>query len=412
MEAGGVDHRFSRDIKLPSPDVATEYVRRYRGTHLEGHATLLLQLARDRFSSIATLVETSGKSERTVFRCLHVLRTQGVDAYFGKKTRGRLSQRDRERLKAAIRKGDIATIGGARKWVEKHLDITYSPAGFHDMVERELSVTRRLDLRQDSKNVISGGSSMYLTANTLLDFLNAQPRARSLKTWVREFRQALRIVFPTALRIGLDVVFTDPGEEGEVSRDKLRHLEIEQVFEGGSESSSTLLEISEDQEQNALTHGEEFLEIMQSTGAYSPDLHEALIRTVVVENDRDIGYLVLTYTRGTGDREKEERVLNLIAPYITQRIADAITICNVFNPDRIDQHQRIQAVSEKIGLTPTQHKVFVLLMYGASYQDVAESLSITQSTVGKHVVAIRKNAKIGPSDKLSSLLIDPDSVQQ
>jgi DNA-binding CsgD family transcriptional regulator len=229
----------------------------------------------------------------------------------------------------------------------------------------------------------------------LLDFLNALPSSSDLLEWTGQMRDALRTLVPDVDDIGIAI-------NG--------HFIDESTPLAGSgiwliETSTPILE--KRVFVDGTSHARRISDWMRNSGIALERFHPPLILEYN-EAPVQLGAMVLLRERdkppiSAGSLE----ILGALESFFAHLFVEYLVRFRAAHPGAPALYNAMSTLAEECGLTQQERRVLNLRLFGLSYKDIADRLSISITTVSQHLAAAHRKAGVHSQTELFAKYFAP-----
>lgn len=384
-------------IRDLDPDVVGDMVRRHLNGVYHPRARLLKLLATRPEMRIAELAEGINRSPSTVCHYLAILRSEGLEGFFGGRPHARrLTLHQREILFSQIRAGDFGSLIEIRDWVEERFGVAYTIPGVRKLVREEIEYVRRIVT--GSKHVPAPESDRF---RKLVTFLNALPVSTDGAIWIDTFRSAFYHLYPSLACAVILLNRSSTIDRGSRENVGVSHLDIRHDRPGRRWEEKRTVDHR---------HDDILAKVLQSMAAdgrdpasYYPPV-DFLAR--IVEKDW-VGRILLFFpVSGPDPHDGVMAELESIRPFLTFCLSDGVIRHQLGTP----QHQGFQRAVDRLGsrfrLTIREREVLVHYISGSTIDDISDDLHIAVATVRNHIYSIHRKTKTRYQRELFNLVLN------
>ena len=376
--------RPSDAIRDLDPDVVGDMVRRHLNGIYHPRARLLKLLATRPEMRVEELAEGINRSPSTVRHYLTILRSQGLEGYFGGMPHARrLTFNQREILFSEIRAGGFGSLTEIRDWVEKRFGVSYSISGVRKLVQEELAYVRRIIA--EPEHAPGPESDRF---RKLLTFLNAIPVSTDGTIWIDAFRNAFYHLYPSLACAVILLNRSSTIDRGSRENVGVSHLDIRHDRPGRRREERRTVDHRND---DILT---KVLQSMAADGrdpaAYHPPV-DFLAR--IVEKDW-VGRILLFFPVSARDpHDGVMAELESIRPFLTFCLSDGVVRHQFASPQHQAFQRAIDRLCSRFRLTIREREVLAHYISGSTIDEISDDLGIAFSTVRNHIYNIHRKTK-------------------
>lgn len=361
-----------------SPELLRRLEKHYRRQPQEIRIKALRLLREDPTIRIREVAASLGCSESSVHRWWEIYRREGLDAMIGirRPTQGKSQEMERlEELRMRLREGeflDTAQLGRLALEVRGGEEAARSRDSLHAGESVMPEPLRSAD------EVIHG-------TDIILRFLRTLPVAGGTHRWLETFREALREMLRDVDRVTVSVNVECDVRNPETYRPELV------VAQHVSDSSEPTSLITAQPGAGAAGIAGRFISEMRRRGFPTDRYHAPEDYVYFISGVAYIGTIILW--RDAAKPKISERTLSLMGelePMIVVLLSDCIARHQRTRPLDRAFHGALRTMIQEAGLTDQEARIAMLQLLGRSYKDIADLLTISLDTVGKHINSIHR----------------------
>lgn len=339
--------------------------------------------------TLEEIAQQVGCSERTARRWWKSYVNQGFEGFIaGNGKRGRPQRLDRhgiEALKKEFEAGNLRTLESVRQWIQEHYQIEYSLEGVSRLLRTTLGIRKDWQTADGHKARTITGENPYnsLVSAKFLEFLNNLPTTSDVIAWITSFREGLLQLLPDVDRITVVV----NGACNVLTPGTIRKgRSLSQYVRAGDEGFSSLSITTHEANQ---TPSQRIVQSLVSKGFTSREYYAPVCYEYYYELQEYLGVIILW--RGREHKPISSHTINFISTIeslVRFLFSDLVVRYQLAKPRDLIFNDALQAMNQDADLTEQEQKIVILQLFGHSYQQIAERLSISIETVRKHVSTI------------------------
>jgi|GEM_PF-3477703 len=352
------------------------------GTPAADPIRILIVLSRNPTATTNNIAAMTDCTPRQVERALAVYRTHGIAGLLERPSGRGMSPEQLEELRAAMSAGTLETLEEIRAWLEERFGLRYTKRGVGKLIQRELGARREWVFEHSTT-----AEKPATTVNKMVRFLNALAITGDTLQDVQIIRSALQALFTDVDRVSLYIGIASGDRTADES--PYRYLVIidheinmdntniasQHLNDGGIAPSSRILDHFREQNM-PIDH-----------------YHPPICHDYYNAQKKYMGSAIF-WSRKTGpaiSRQSKLLIENL-EPFIMFLLTASRTFHEYISSAVDPFHRLLDRFSTHLKLSPQEHRIAWFRLIGRSYQDIADALHISKSTVHKHITSIHQKA--------------------
>ena len=145
---------------------------------------------------------------------------------------------------------------------------------------------------------------------------------------------------------------------------------------------------------------------LEKIGRHRDDIHPPT--TVSLKDESWLGTLTLFRNRTSSPfTDTTLDTLEELRPFLTFVLKEFSLKYHAAHPGDAVFYDVIRSSTEELGLTPQEMRVLMFRLFGRSYKEIAEFLSISEATVRNHLTAIHRKAGVHNQNELFARFFAP-----
>jgi DNA-binding CsgD family transcriptional regulator len=387
----------SRDIHIQeSLKMLRALESRYAGTMQAERLAMLRLLKENPGYTLAEVSALLKRSRSTIERWWAAYRDGGPDALLevqagGGKRPLRLDSEQIRTLAGKIEREEFSSFPEIQRWLQESYGIDYTVPGIRRLVIGTLgsNCVRRLSQgrasgdakpRHTSEDSRSSADDSFLVPRQFLSFLNALPIVGDTLTWGREFQNLLVKTFPD-----IDRAVVAYNTEFDLLNPDAYQPQMVFSYHLAKGTNRTSNEEVNDDYQNAA----QLLEAGKRAGFPFEKYHAPYCEEYYYHDRAYLGTIILF--REIDHPPISQQTLDIIAElrqFITFILAHLVMRNRYYKPMDNSFYDELMRVAREAKLGRQQLKIVTHLLFGRSYKEIADLLSIAEGTVRKHLSVI------------------------
>jgi DNA-binding CsgD family transcriptional regulator len=250
----------------------------------------------------------------------------------------------------------------------------------------------------------NGNGERMLPESLVVRFLNQLPVTGNLQTWVTGFRESLIILFPDIGHITLNVNFLcDLVNPSQYIADHA----VTEHFPGEHDANPGITVQFRDESE--IPH-QRLLADFRAKGFPFGKYHDPIAHDYYLEGTAYVGTLFLWAYRGKESISTETlATFAALEPFITFAFTDLIARRQNAHPFDRAFSLALQAMAADAQLSEQERRVAALLLYGNSYEAIAELMNLSVHTIRKHTQSIYRKTGTSGSNEMFAKYFTPRS---
>lgn len=363
---------------------------RHRGEPAEERIRALRMLKEDPSLTIVQIAEQLNCSERTIRRWWTMYQKGGLEAVIQEKMKStavlaKLGDDKVAELGQKLARRELTSLAEVQGWLKSECNLDYSIPGVWHLVRRTFKVERSWAPRTDAQGW-QGGSAEGLIPAKIVRFLNSLPLLGETRDRILIFRNALQELFPEIDRVVVNINTSFNLQDPENYSGGVR---ITQAINAEQQNTGIVVaSFSSDDNVGQL------LQTMRGQGYPLDSFHAPSYINFSFGDDGYIGTIFLF--RLSQKTPISSQTLNVIASldsFFQFMLFDLVAHHKATKPVDTAFSAALKQLSVESGLTLQERKVVIHQLLGGSYKEIADLLSISVSTLKKHISSI--HAKTG-----------------
>ncbi len=371
--------------------------RRYRGTPNEVRLRLLCLRKESPFLTFPAIAEVLGYSEPTVKRWWNAYLRGGVDGLLAQRGVKRVGkgEREMEELRRKILGNAFTGLDDVRQWLESvpksesAADTPQEAGPFQAPVPEHPERSGPPD-REESIERKNGRGGDF--SDALITFLNALPTTGSVVDWIEKFRTALIHLLSDVDRIMISV-----NQECDLRRPGSYRPGLYFTQNIAGKETEDYIGVSTD---GAQPPRDRFLGILRKQGFPFEAYHPPVIFAYYFQVSAYLGTIFLWRDRSRPAISSGTlQLMDRLRPFMEFMLSDCVTRHRFNEPIDNAFNNALEQLSHDFDLSPQERRVLMLRLVGQTYDQIADSISISVDTVGFHLKSIyRKTGSRGISE--------------